>query len=106
MNGDELPFDVYSDYVSYWMTHWGTSISFFRQQPIPDENGARQADFLGAIRMSNEHLKVLLFNIVRTVKWEEARTGANYDATDEILAQYGVSREGWQHFWQVAGEVR
>ena len=88
------------------MNHWGASLSFSLQQPIPDQNGNREANLLGTIRLSNEHLKALLFNIARTLAQEETRTGANYDATDEILEQLGVSKESWEHFWKVAGDMR
>ena len=103
---NEPPFDVYSDYVSYWTTHWGTSLTFHLQQPILDSEGTRAADLLGTVRFSNEHLKALLFNIARTLVSEERRTGANYDATDEILAHFEVSREGWKHFWDNVGDIR
>ena len=93
------PFDVYSDYVTFWTTHWGTNLSFHSQDPVPEPDGSRHQNLHGTVRMSNEHLKVLLYVIARNLAQQGIRTGANYDATDEILVQLGVSREDWGRFW-------
>ena len=105
MDVNAPPFDVYSDYVSYWINHWGTNLSLYIHQPIPNGDGTRASDLLGTIRFSNEHIKVLLFNIARSLVMEERRAGANYDATDEILEQFRVSREVWDHFWETVGGI-
>ena len=99
------PFDIYTDYVSYWLTHWGTTISLHLQAPYPDSDGNRPIRTLGTVRLSNEHLKVLLFNLSRTLAREEMRTNANYDATEEILAQSGIRREDWELFWNATREI-
>ena len=99
------PFDIYTDYVSYWMTHWGTTISLHLQDPYPDSDGNRPIHPLGTVRLSNEHLKVLIFNLARTLAQEEMRTHANYDATDEILSQLGIKREDWTRFWNATRET-
>jgi hypothetical protein len=93
------PFDTYSDYVSFWTTHWGTNLVFYSQAPVPDPDGSRQQNLHGTVRMSNEHLKVVLYVIARNLAQHEIRTGANYDATAEILAQMGVPKEDWERFW-------
>ena len=100
------PFDVYSDYTSYWINHWGTNICFFLNSPLPNVEGRRDTALLGTVRVSNEHLKILLFNMCRTLVSEEQRTGASYDATDEVLEGAGISREGWSRFWDAAGGVK
>ena len=98
------PFDVYTDYVSYWTTHWGATLSFYLQTPPGqadlDEDSGRQKHLLGNVRLSNEHLKMLLFVMARTLALEERRTSTNYDATDEILASANITREEWVHFWE------
>ena len=54
------PFDIYTDYVSYWITHWGTTLSLQLADP-PNEEGVRINHLLGNVRLSNEHLKMLVF---------------------------------------------
>ena len=98
------PFDIYTDYVSYWMTHWGTTLSLHLTDP-PNEEGVRINHLLGNVRLSNEHLKMLVFVLARTLAQEESRTHSNYDATDEILAQVGITREEWTLFWGSRQEV-
>ncbi len=97
------PFDVYSDQIQYWTNHWGTNISFHLMDPIPDPNAERGRTLLGTVRLSNEHLKVLLFQMARNLAQQEMRIGARYDATQEILDQIGVSQEEWKRFWDMAG---
>lgn len=98
------PFDIYSDYVTYWMNHWGIAISFHLQpairSTIPAEDDLQdQRQLVGTVRMSNEHIKTLLFNMARTIMAEEERTGATYDPTDEIFRQLAISPEQWTNFW-------
>ena len=97
------PFDVYTDYISFWTTHWGTTLSLYLQTPPDqaglDENGNRQRHLLGNVRLSNEHLKMLVFAMARTLTQEERRTHTNYDATDEILASANITKEDWERFW-------
>jgi len=97
------PFDVYTDNVSYWTTHWGATLSFYLQTP-PDQapadaDGRRERHLLGNVRLSNEHLKMLVFLMARTLDQEERRMHTSYDATDEILESANIKREEWNRFW-------
>ena len=96
-------FDIYSDYVTFRTTHWGTTLSFHLQDVVPSDDGSWGQQLQGTVRMSNEHLKVVLFILARNMRTQEINTGARYDATNEILEQLGVPREDWNHFWEQVG---
>ena len=97
------PFDIYSDYVTFRTTHWGTNLSFHLLEVSPSPDGNWGQNLQGTVRMSNEHLKVVLFMLARNLRQQETNTGARYDATDEILNQMGVPRDEWNRFWGQTG---
>ena len=105
---DPEPFDIYSDYTTFWMNHWGMAVSFFLQPGVrstPTEDAAQIGKLLGTVRLSNEHMKSVLFSMARTIVSEEDRTGANYDLTDELCRQMGVSTDQWTSFWNRVREI-
>lgn len=99
------PFDIYCDAFTITITPWGANMSFDLREPHPAPTSIQQPKRLGTIRMSNEHLKTLIFMLRQQMMKYEEETGARAEVPTQILAQLGIAPEDWDVFW-ASQEVR
>ena len=99
---DDL-FDVYSDAFTITVTPWGANITFSLHQPHPSGPSSQPPQELGTIRMSNEHLKAMVFMLRRQVMQHEEASGVRCEVPIRVLAQLGIAPEDWQVFWTRRG---
>ena len=92
-------FDLYSDAFTVTVTPWGANLSFQLREAHPSPTSVQQPAHLGTIRMSNEHLKTVIFMLRRQVLLHEEGTGTSYAVPTQILSQLGIAREDWDAFW-------
>ncbi len=102
------PFDFYSDAFTITTTPWGANLSFQLRDahPVPPSDGApvERPTPLGTIRMSNEHLKVMVFMLMRQIKRQENMTGVQFGIPIDVLNQLGIPREDWDALWTLEGD--
>ena len=97
------PFDIYSDVFAISITPWGANLSFQLREAHPTTVSPKQPEQLGTVRMSNEHLKTLIFMCSRQLKKFERDNGVQCQVPTQVLAQLGIAREDWDIFWQHEG---
>ena len=94
------PFDIYSDVFAISITPWGANLSFQLQEAHPTSVSPKQPEQLGTVRMSNEHLKTLIFISTRQLKRYERDNGVQCQIPTQVLGQLGIALEDWDVFWQ------
>ena len=98
------PFDIYSDVFAISITPWGANLSFQLREAHPTSVSPKQPEQLGTVRMSNEHLKTLIFISARQLKRYERDNGVQCPVPTQVLAQLGIALEDWDVFWQQSGD--
>ena len=100
------PFDLYSDAFTVTITPWGANMSFQLRpaHPVPLSDGASADPLtqLGTIRMSNEHLKAMVFIIKRHLSQLEHESGVQHNVPADLLEQLGIPTDEWDEFWSHA----
>ena len=92
--------DVYADQVGVNITPFGCSLNFAVTAPMPSPSGAPAPGHpLATVRMSLEHLKLMVFLLRRQVKEFERNAGVEIPIPAEILHQLRVGREDWNECW-------
>lgn len=94
------PIDTYSDQFMVTTTTWGANLSFLLNTPHPEAAKQVPAERVATIRMSNEHLKVMVMIIVNQLKKMERESGIKCEVDRRILNQLGISPEDWEDFWR------
>ena len=93
-------FDLYADQFTVTLNPFGANLSFGMREPHPAASRPQQAQHLGTIRMSVEHLKTMVIVIRRQVLVVEEQTGVKAEVPREILNQLHISPEDWDSFWK------
>ena len=101
------PFDVYADTFRVRISPWGSNLTFdlhAAQPGIEDAQGefAEPAE-IGTVRMSNEHLKAMVFILQQQIVSHERAYGIRYDVPLWILNQMRITQEEWNRFWGYYG---
>ena len=97
------PFDIYADAFTITVTPWGANMTFQLREAHPSPTAIQQPTQLGTIRMSNEHLKTMIFMLRRQIMSHEETSGTRCDVPTQVLAQLGIPREDWDAFWAPGG---
>ena len=93
------PFDVYTDAFKLASSPWGTSV-VFGVVPAPiNVSGTPEPTDLGAVRMSNEHAKVLIFALWQSLQQLKDQFGLRLEVSEAVTDQLGIPREQWDLFW-------
>ena len=93
------PFDLYADAFTVTVTPWGANLSFQLREAHPSPTSIQQPTHLGTIRMSNEHLKTVIFILRRQIRLHEETNGTSCDVPTQVLSQLGIAREDWDALW-------
>lgn len=91
-------FDVYFDAFKISSGPWGTCV-VFGLAPAPFTDTPEQPVDLGAVRMSNEQLKVLTFALWDNLKQLEDGFGVHIDVPEQIVDQLEIPKDIWDAFW-------
>lgn len=95
------PVDVYSDQLQVTTAVFGCTINFMRSNPTPPAPGtAPQIERLATVRMSLEHLKVMVFILHRQMRVHEDQTGISIPIPPQVLNGLQVGLEDWEKFWR------
>ncbi|HHV54425.1 MAG TPA: hypothetical protein GXX55_03105 [Firmicutes bacterium] len=95
----EIP-DIYCDQFQSSIGPYGCVLNFSVSQPIPPAPGSPMGYVRRAtVRMSLEHLKVMLFILLRQVKQYETEQGVTVEVPKFLLNQLGIPLEDWEAVW-------
>ncbi len=93
-------FDVYADQFVVTTTPFGANLSFGVREAHPVTSRAPQSTTHGTIRMSVEHLKVMIYLVRRQVMKAEQDGVVKAEVAPQILHQMDIHPEDWDAFWQ------
>ena len=94
--------DVYADQIGVNMGPFGCALNFAVSTPLPTPGGvAAPGQPVATIRMSLEHLKLMVFLLRRQLKEYERAAGVQIPIPAEVLNQLRVGREDWNECWEV-----
>ncbi len=94
------PFDVYADAFLVTVTPFGANVTFEIRDPHPNPSSPQVTTRLGTVRMSVEHLKLVVMMMRNQVKLSEEQLGVRFDVPTQILSQLRIAREDWDAFWK------
>ncbi|MGH2398099.1 MAG: hypothetical protein ACRDFW_14225 [bacterium] len=87
--------DVYSDQFRISTSPYGATLVFAKTQADqPVGQPARTKDQV-IVRMSLEHLKVMIMVLRKNLKGHEQRTGVSVELPFDMLNSLGLSKEDW-----------
>ena len=93
-------FDVYVDQFTLSVGPYGVALNFSRSSPKPPVPGSiPQAEEIGVIRISLEHLKLMAFMLKRGVQDAEGQLGIDIPIPMQLLNQLKIGLEDWDKFW-------
>jgi len=94
MVDDEVP-DVYSDQFRINTTPYGATLAFAKSQPDAPAGQAPRSKDQVVVRMSLEHLKVMVMVLKKNLRGYEQRTGITVELPFDMLNSMGLSKEDW-----------
>jgi hypothetical protein len=95
------PFDEYVDQFLMTIGPYGATIGLLRTDPQPASPGTSpQAQRIGTIRMSLEHLKVMTYILKRQITLAEAQLGVSIQTPLMLLNNLQIAPEDWEQFWK------
>ena len=94
MADDDVP-DVYSDQFRINTTPYGATLAFAKSQPDTPAGQAPRSKDQVIVRMSLEHLKVMVMVLKKNLHGYEQRTGITVELPFDMLNQMGLSKEDW-----------
>jgi hypothetical protein len=95
------PADVYSDQFNLNVNPYGITMNFSVSNPTPPAPGTiPQSERVATVRMSHEHMKVMVFILRRQIIQYEQQTGVNIQVPIEVLNGLRISREDWDAIWR------
>lgn len=94
-------FDEYSDVFLVTTSPFGAALSFRRSPPLSTApGGTAQAEDVGVIRMSLEHLKTMTFILKRQIDVVEEQLGSPIPIAASTLNAMSIAPEDWDSFWR------
>lgn len=97
---ERQPFDVYVDQFTITLTPFGANLSLSVREPHPPPGRAPQAQPVGTVRMSVEHLKAMVMILRNHILQVEKQTGVKAEVPRNVLNQFGIAPEDWDRFWE------
>jgi hypothetical protein len=93
--------DVYADQVGVNLGPFGCALNFAVSAPLPAPGGAVvSGQPIATVRMSLEHLKLMVFLLRRQLKEYERGSGVQIAIPQDVLNQLRVGREDWNECWE------
>jgi hypothetical protein len=98
--GPGSPVDVYSDQMGVTVGPFGCALNFSQSLAVPPAGGAIGAGYpVATVRMSLEHLKIMVFLLRRQVVQHERNSGVQIPIPREVLNQMRIGLEDWKECW-------
>jgi len=95
------PIDVYADQFQINTGPFGSTLSFSVTSPVPPAPGqVPAAERLASIRMSNEHLKAMVFMLRRQILMSQRQMGVDIQVSQNVLNGLSIGPEDWERFWR------
>jgi hypothetical protein len=95
------PVSVFADQFQLNTSPYGATLNFMVSDPMPAAPGvAPKVERQATVRMSLEHLKVMTFILLRSMRQYEAQTGTQIQIPNQMLNQMGISPEDWDTTWR------
>ena len=94
------PFDVYADQFTITITPFGANLSLAVREPHPSPSQPPKSQPLGTVRMSVEHLKMMIMIIRNQILQVERQYGIKAEVPRAILNQLQIPPEDWDNFWK------
>jgi hypothetical protein len=94
MADNEVP-DVYSDQFRINTTPYGATLAFAKTKPDTPAGQAPRSEDQVIVRMSLEHLKVMVMVLRKNLRGYEQRTGITVELPFDMLNSMGLSKEDW-----------
>jgi hypothetical protein len=95
------PVAIFTDQFSLNTSTYGATINFLLSDPIlPSPGSPPKVERQATVRMSLEHLKVMSFILLRSVKQYENQTNTNIQIPMQLLNSMGISMEDWDACWR------
>jgi len=92
--------DVFADQVGVNLGPFGCALNFAVSAALPTPGGGvSPGQPVATVRMSLEHLKVMVFLLRRQVKDFERGASIEIPVPQELLNQLRVGREDWNECW-------
>jgi len=97
----EKPFDEYVDQFTANVGPYGIVLNFLRSQPKPVAVGSQPlADEVGGLRMSMEHVKVMVYILKKLIHQVEEQLGVTVPVSYTVLNNLKIAPEDWESFWK------
>ncbi len=97
----QQPFDLYADAFTVTITPFGANLSFALREAHPTaSNKPPELKHLGTMRMSVEHLKMIVWLTRQQIRLVEGQLGTRAEVPIPILNQLNVPPQDWQEFWK------
>lgn len=94
------PFDVYIDQFVVTLGVFGAALNFRLSSTRPVLPGSMpEAQDVGVVRMSLEHLKSMVFILKRQIDQFEQQAGVSIPIPIRALSQFQIAPEDWEKFW-------
>ena len=91
-------FDVYADNFTIASSPMGTYVAFAALSPHFSE-GEREPVVLGAVRMSNLQMKLLIFSLWDSMASLEREFDFSVSVPNRVTELLGIPRDRWDAFW-------
>jgi hypothetical protein len=93
-------FDLYSDAFTVTITPFGANLTFSLREAHPSPSQNPKTQTLGTMRMSVEHLKVLIWICRKQIRQVEGQMGVSAEVPMSVLNQLGIPPDEWREFWK------
>ena len=91
--------DVYSDQWQFTLSPWGVNMTFQLRPAHPSQSEQGSVEDVATVRMSIEHAKVMLVQLVRAIRSQEEGFGFSYELPAGLLEDMGIPHDEWVSFW-------
>jgi hypothetical protein len=93
--------DVFSDQFQVNTNPYCATLNFLLSDHTPPAPGSPpKSERQASVRMSLEHLKVMVFILQRQVRQYETQTGTTIQIPMQMLNSMGISPEDWDTCWR------
>jgi hypothetical protein len=93
--------DIYTDQVGINLGPFGCALNFAISPSLPPAGGGMApGQPVATVRMSLEHLKLMVFLLRRQLLQYERASGIEVPLPSDVLNQLRIGREDWNECWK------
>lgn len=95
------PMDFYADAFQVTTGAYGCTLNLLRSASmLPRPGTSQETECLATVRMSLEHLKVMVFILYRQLHQHEVQTNSMIPVANPVLNGLQIGPEDWEKFWK------